>query len=125
MMVLALNRLGIKFPGSTRHYETIVLRTVYFGIAPKADADSTSRCIPANSRLVPRGDLSRCGKLPGIRNLRGSCLQTSLRRAAAGSFFRLVFRFQLAEVFLDHTQMDPKPVQVDFECACNLKRAHG
>ena len=36
-----------------------------------------------------------------------------------------VFRFQSAEVFLNHTQMDPKPMQVDFECACNLERAYG
>jgi hypothetical protein len=63
-------------------------------------------------------------QITGNSQLAPKLLQTSLRRAA-GSFFRLVFRFQSAEVFLGHTQMDPKPVQVDFECACNLKRAHG
>jgi hypothetical protein len=46
-------------------------------------------------------------------------------RLVAKSFFELVIRIQSAEVFLDHTQMDPKPVQVDFECACNLEPAHG
>ena len=28
------------------------------------------------------------------------------------------------KVFLNHTQMDPEPLQIDFERACNLKQAY-
>ena len=90
------------------------------GVHSRAVVSGTRR----HSRFVPKGDLSRCSKLSGIRKLARKLLQTSLRRAVR-SFFRLVFRFQSAEVFLNHTQMDPEPVQVDFECACNLERAYG
>jgi hypothetical protein len=109
------HRAALRLRKRTRRYRAHVeSHSAYQAPPPILPNGACKACILLNMRVQSTAPHVSQRKL----------LQTSFRRAAK-SVFRLVFRFQSAEVFLNHTQMDPEPVQVDFECACNLERAHG
>ena len=39
--------------------------------------------------------------------------------------YTITFRSNSIKVFLNHVQMNPESLQIDFEWACNLERSYG
>jgi hypothetical protein len=66
--------------------------SVYFRIAPKADANSIFECIPVYSREVPTADVSRCSKF-GAYSITSSAMASTpggMARPRAFAVLRLM-----------------------------------